>query len=424
MKLPFLAPLSFVLLGDLKIQDNRGARLPFSTASKLAYAKRSAEIEQERKEWLQQRLGISGSEIETLVKRSHNGRYDALLGLRTENVAPTLDWLQKRLKLNKKELNKVVSRSPELLGFRVETIDSKLEWFQRRLNVSDQKVKRLVTADPRILQLDIDGNIKPKLNWLEVRLEMDTKQLAALLDKNPRILCYSVEHNLSPKLQWLESRLDLDTAAALREVVLRAQGFLTLSVDTLEEKFRWFELKIGCETAIKRIRRYPSILMFSIQNNDSKLSWFKKRLQLNDEEAGKLLKHVPLLKLSIEHNVEPKLNYLQSRLALNDEQLGRMACSLPSILSCHIENNIDPTFEFYTDLLGEKEGTRLISNDPRFLSYSLEKRLKPRLAEASSLGMIVDKTSIEYLAKCTDERWSEKLERYELKQLQDPSARS
>ena len=128
---------------------------------------------------------------------------------------------------------------------------------------------------------------------------------------------------------------------------------------------------------------------------------------------------VTILSYSIENKIEPQLSWLQSRFGLDDEGLRSMLCTSPTLLNVNMKNIIEPKLDFYADILGEDESIRLIAKDPRFLTYSLEKRLKPRLAEASALGIIMDSCFLNYLAKLTDEKWGNKIEKYKLKQMKE-----
>ena len=84
-----------------------------------------------------------------------------------------------------------------------------------------------------------------------------------------------------------------------------------------------------------------------------------------------------------------------------------------------MENNIEPTLKFYADVLGEKEAIGAPARDPRLILYSLERRLKPRLEEATEWGINMDLTMLNYLAKLTNKKWAKKIENYKLKQLKD-----
>jgi len=251
---------------------------------------------------------------------------------------------------------------------------------------------------------------------------MDDVQLRKLIRNKPGILINSIDDNMSPKLLWLEKRLDLNSTEILRKFVVAAPGVLSRSESTLEAKLNWLEkrLCIDPRRVATIIRQQPRLISVSVNNYESKATWLQERLQLSDEEVAKVLrKGASTLGLSVEDKIEPQLCWLQSRFGLDDEGLRSMVSGLPTLLGYHINNNIEPKMEVYADLLGEEESLRYLAKDPILLSYSLEKRIKPRLAQATELGMVVDKWLLQYLVKYTDKNWSNKIEKYKLKQLEE-----
>ena len=76
------------------------------------------------------------------------------------------------------------------------------------------------------------------------------------------------------------------------------------------------------------------------------------------------------------------------------------------IQSCTVE----PTLNFYIDAMGdESEALALVTRDPRSLSRSLEKRLKPRLQEAQDAGMIIDSKFLNSMMAYTEDGWNKRL---------------
>ena len=83
---------------------------------------------------------------------------------------------------------------------------------------------------------------------------------------------------------------------------------------------------------------------------------------------------------------------------------------MPTLLGYNIDTNLDPTINFYIDALGdESKALDLILRIPASLTYSLEKRLKPRLEEAIDVGMIVNSTCLRYIMVYTDSQWAKKM---------------
>jgi hypothetical protein len=128
---------------------------------------------------------------------------------------------------------------------------------------------------------------------------------------------------------------------------------------------------------------------------------------LDDEAIGKLVKTLPsVLCCSIDQNLEPKVAWLQKRLVLDDASLSVVVQRMPPILGCSIEKNLEPTIKFYEECVGSDSARTLIANNPSMLGYSLEKRLKPRLAECQEAGVPIDTGTLIRIAKHAEDEWS------------------
>jgi hypothetical protein len=157
----------------------------------------------------------------------------------------------------------------------------------------------------------------------------------------------------------------------------------------------------------KLVQSLPAVLGLSIEENlEPKLEYLQKRLLLDEKELSKLMQRLPSVFGSSTENLETKLEYLQKRLLLNEKELSKLVQRLPSVLSYNIESNLEPTIEFFEDLIGVDEAMGVLVKDPSFLSRSLEKRLKPRLAEVREAGIPIDFGTLSRMAKCTEEQWS------------------
>merc|ERR1711966_267294 len=229
----------------------------------------------------------------------------------------------------------------------------------------------------------------PKLDFLQTRLLLDDASLRKLILAAPEVLKCSIRDNLEPKLDWLQRRLNLDGAA------------------------------VG-----KMVQRLPSLLSFSVDDNmKPKVGWLQQRLDLDDAAIGKMIQQCPFIFSTTADTIETKLNWLQWRLHLDDAALSAMIQRLPRILSCNVDTNIKPTLNFYIDALGnEREVFVLVTSYPDLFSYSLEKRLKPRLRDAKDAGIVIDSGCLIRLAKYTDDRWQKSLA-FQAKELEIGSQR-
>jgi hypothetical protein len=152
----------------------------------------------------------------------------------------------------------------------------------------------------------------------------------------------------------------------------------------------------------------PGVLGLSIEDNlEPKLSWLQERLSLDDKSISKLVRKLPtVLGMSIEDNLVPKLSWLQERLELDSKSLSKLVQAAPPVLGYNVEANLEPTIEFYEDCVGSNAAIEIIARDPLLLGSSLEKRLKPRLAQVQEAGIPLDTGTITRMAKYTDEQWS------------------
>jgi hypothetical protein len=143
------------------------------------------------------------------------------------------------------------------------------------------------------------------------------------------------------------------------------------------------------------------------ENLEPKLAWLKARLELDDKGVCKLVKTLPgVFSFNIEANLEPKLAWLQKRLMLDDDSLSVVVQRMPSLLSFNMETNLEPTITFYEDCVGSDATRAMVATSPALICYSLEKRLKPRLADCQEAGIPIDTGTVQRMAKYTEDQWS------------------
>ena len=322
--------------------------------------------------YLTQTLGVSEAKMEKLSRNLYN-----IVTLEVGVLDERADWLTERLGLTKNEMKKIAQSRPSLLRSRPhENLAPKLDYLQTRLLLDDASLRKIILACPRVLDYSIKDNVEPKLDWLQQRLDLDDTAVGKMIQRNPALLSYSVEDNIEPKLEWLQQRLDLD------------------------------EAKVS-----KMIQRLPAFFCYSVEDNlEPKLEWSRQRLGLKDAAAAEILRRCHSIFSQSVENMEPKLEWLQQRLDLDDAALSNMIQQFPTFFNCNVDTNLKPTLDFYIDALGEKQALALVVDRPSLFSYSLEKRLKPRLEDAREAGIVIDSACLKRIAKCTNEEWSKSLD--------------
>ena len=261
-------------------------------------------------------------------------------------------------------------------------IEHNRQYLSDTLGFSEEKLDKIAAKQSggNILTLDVDVLVE-RVSWLKNRLGLDDNQIKKVIQSQPTILNISLKSDmgLSPKIDWLQKRLILDQ-----------------------------------KSLAKMITKSPNILTMSIKDNiEPTLDWLQKRLlDLDDASLSKMIQKLPtILAYSIPNNMEPTLDWLQERLSLTDDELSKIIQTQPALFGYNIPNNLEPTLNFYIDALGdENEALALVTGDPHSFTYSLEKRLKPRLTQALDVGMVVDYSCVYHMMKCTNEQWSRKVE--------------
>jgi mTERF domain-containing protein len=157
------------------------------------------------------------------------------------------------------------------------------------------------------------------------------------------------------------------------------------------------------EERVKRIcTSYPNVFSHSLEKTLAPKIAFFKRLGLNRSEISQVVaKFAPTLWLS-EENLSSKLDFLSKSLGMKTFELRTVVLTYPQILGLSVENNVTPKIQFFLDPeeydgdsidalqrndsnfvncgLRKSELKDFVLYQPALLAYSLEGRLKPRIA--------------------------------------------
>ncbi len=67
---------------------------------------------------------------------------------------------------------------------------------------------------------------------------------------------------------------------------------------------------------------------------------------------------------------------------------------------------MEPAIKIYEDCVGSDAARTIIATSPSLLDSSLEKRLKPRLADCQEAGIPIDTGTVQRMAMNTEDLWS------------------
>ena len=352
--------------------------------------------------WLRSALDLSDTQLKKVVLRQ-----PTLLHCRLESAASRLSWLKSRLGLSDTELKKVVIKRPSVLLLSTEAnLAPRLEWFESKLGLSMKELKKMALRNPVFLDLSVEDNLAPRIEWLRSRLDLNSNEIKGFSRQSPTWFSLSIEENMEPTVEWLQSTLGL-SGAELKKLLLQNPQLLNLSIGAnLTPSLQWLQSRLNLDySELKRVMlQRPTIISCSVEENLAPTAeWIQTTLNISDQELkkiGLLLPH--MLTYSVEANMAPKLEWLQSRFDLNSTELRKIIVTLPALFGYNIEKNLEPKLEFLAQDLGlSPSEIRAAVMKGGCLSYSLEKRYKPRLEACKAAG--VDKSSVLFYMKQSDE---------------------
>ena len=219
----------------------------------------------ERANWLKNRFSLTENQIKKITQLQ-----PMILGRPSESdggLASKIEYLQKRLPLlNDAALGKLIQRRPQIIGISIsENIEPTLVWLQQRLLLDDVALSRLIILSPGPLTLSIPDNMEPKLDWLQQRLSLTDDELSKLIQRLPALFGYNIHTNIEPKLDWLQQRLSL-TDEQLSKMIQRLPSLFCYNIDSnLEPTLNFYIDALGDETAISFVTNNPSSLGMSLE---------------------------------------------------------------------------------------------------------------------------------------------------------------
>ena len=257
-------------------------------------------------------------------------------------------------------------------------VETNRQYMMDTLGFSEKRLDKIESSASNILSLDI-GTLDERVQWLKKRLNLTNNEVKKLIHSQSTILGRQTESDtgMESKLNWLQKRLRLDDTSLNRTIL-----------------------------------RMPKLLSYSIPNKiEPTLDWLQQRLDLDDVALSKMILLNPsILGNSISDNMEIKLEWLKQNLSLTDVELSEMIQKQPALFGYNIPNNLEPTLDFYINALGSKsDAITYVRQKPKSFSYSLEKRLKPRLEQALDIGMVADAKLMYLINSYTNEQWDKKI---------------
>lgn len=238
--------------------------------------------------------------------------------------------------LTSKQLERVVRIYPQSLGASKSLQLQPTVEFLLSLGVTQEKIGRVLSLSPYYLGYRHDISLQPKVAYL-LSLGVKRENLGKLIIEQPSILCLSIPENIMPKLNYLQS-VGVEKAR-LGEMICRYPAVLTSNLDTMKLKVEFFGASgLHGKNLVSLLTLHPDLL-------------------------GKSLESL-------------KLGFVNmQKLGFSQEEVCSILKLHPTILSC-TEAHLQKKFDFLTNVMNRS--LKEVLTFTAFVTYSLERRIKPR----------------------------------------------
>lgn len=298
---------------------------------------------------------------------------------------------------------------PRLLSLSVEFHMKPTVKFLEAIGIPQDCMRFVLLLFPPIIFYDLETDTKPKLMALETVGIVD-KDFGKTLVKYPWLLSASVQENYREILSFFEMekipkvtvnsaikswpyllgcstgkmKLMVEQFAELGVTNKKLAQVISTSPQLLVRKHQEFlkvvsfleDLGFDLETIGRILTRCPEIFAASIDKTLKKKLKFLAAIGISKRHLPKVIRKYPELFVSdTDKSLIPRLKYLMN-MGLSKKDIAFMLRGFSPLLGYSVEEVLRPKVEFLVNTM-EKPLTDVVAY-PRYFSYSLEKKIKPR----------------------------------------------
>lgn len=235
---------------------------------------------------------------------------------------------------------------------------------------NDKKLR----AVSRVSEIGPDGNLRPSILYLQ-ELGMDLDQIKGITRRFPSFAYYSLEGKIKPVVEFL---LDLGVPKSDIPNILHKRPQLcgiSLHENIIPTMMYLESLGVDKTQWAKVICRFPAMLTYSRQKMQDSVD-FLCEIGMSSENIGKVLTRWPnITSYSVEDNLQPTAEYFRT-LGVD---ISALVLRAPQTFGLSIEANLKPITEFFLENGYSKEevGT-MTSKYGALYTFSLTENLIPK----------------------------------------------
>ncbi|OQU89934.1 hypothetical protein SORBI_3002G296100 [Sorghum bicolor] len=278
------------------------------------------------------------------------------------------------------------------------------------LGHGDVSFPYLIESFPMLLLCSEDNHLKPLVDFLE-HIGIPKTKIASVLLLFPPIILSDVENDIKPRIrEWEKAGMEQDY---IGRMLLKYPWILSTSViENYSQMLLFFnrkknvllfrEMGVDKKTTGKILCRAPEIFASNVDSTLKKKIDFLINFGVSKHHLPRIIRKYPeLLLLDINRTLLPRMNYLLE-VGLSKKDICSMIFRFSPLLGYSIELVMKPKLEFLLRTM--KKPLKAVVEYPRYFSYSLEGKIKPRFWVLQSRN--IDCTLTEMFAK-NDELFAE-----------------
>ena len=248
--------------------------------------------------------------------------------------------------LTAKQLERVVRIYPQSLGASKKLQLEPTVEFLLNLGVTEEKLGKVLSLSPYYLGYRHEISLQPKVAFL-LGLGVKRENLGKLIMEQPSILCLSMGENIIPKLKYLES-VGVERGR-LGEMICRYPAMLTANLDTMKLKVDFFGSKgLNGKNLVSLLTLHPDLLGRSLDSLN--LGFVNvQNIGFTQEEVCSILKMHPTVLSSTETHLRKKFEFLTTVMNRSLKEV----LTFTAFVTYSLERRIKPRHRVFTWLLDE-----------------------------------------------------------------------
>ncbi|XP_047171143.1 transcription termination factor MTERF2, chloroplastic isoform X1 [Vigna umbellata] len=269
-------------------------------------------------------------------------------------------------------ISRIILAFPPLLFWNLQILQTRL-LAVKQINVADQDYAKFLLKYPWFLSTSIQENYAELLAF-SYSIKVPKTQIDRAIESHP--------HLLSCSTSKLELMVDQFAKLGVRkkklsQVITRSpQLLLRKPKDFLQIVLLFENMDLDKETIGRILARCPEIFASSINKTLQRKIEFLGRVGICKAFLpGVIRKYPELLVSDIDKTLLLRIIYLM-KLGLSEEEIAFMVRTFSPLLGYSIEGVLKPKIEFLVNSM--ERPVRDVVSYPRYFSYSLEKKIKPR----------------------------------------------